>query len=243
MILTNDEIAAGIFGKTAWLNLSDRDRLLMAPIIEDSEAAITRFLGSVTHSARIETHRLPEITPGVTTVDYPVYRPGQSSLWLRHIPMDYNTVVIYEGDDRVELTRDTHFYTTDVDIIDDNGTERKINRSGRLIKKSSVSWRFPVEVRYNGGYSPVVSPNEWRLIKKAMLRACKDGFISAVRNIGVDGSLRPGTIRREQMGEYEYEMKDQSGQADGADGASAAYGLSPAAIAILWELKNTARYL
>ena len=242
-ILTNDEVAKAVFSKNLWTQVDESLRLVAEPIINQVAAGIEEFLGSASHAARIETYVDSTITPAVTTVDYEVYRPGSTHIYVRTTPMDYLSVQIFEGEDRIELTRDTHFYANNLNIVDDDGTERHISRSGKLTKRGYVSWRFPVEVRYHGGFSATVAPQAWKMIQMAMTVSIRDQFISQRRSVGLKGAMLPGIIKRENIGDYEYEIDAKASTLGGASGIGSVYGLSPAAVAILWPLKNSARFI
>lgn len=242
-ILTLDQVAAAIFQKNLWSQVDEMHRLLAEPIVAQVEAGIEHLLGSISHGARIETYVDSEITPAVTAVDYVVYRPGTSNIFLRTTPVDYLSLQVFEGDDRIELTRDVHYHSHNLKVVYDGDDEYQMSTSGKLTKKGMAAWRFPVEVRYNGGFSSIVSSKEWKLIQMAAIIGIRDQFIAQRRSTGLGGNLLPGIVKRENIGDYEYEIDTSASTLGGASGAGAAYGLSPGAVAILWSLKNPARFI
>ena len=223
--VNQDDVARIAVGVANWAALSAAQQLDLEIIIADVEAAVNQFLGD-----RLGRRVRREVIRQVATPSYGHVIPvaphfqKRNRIYLRFTPVYQGTITVRHGQDLNQPL----IYNTDF-VVDDMITG--VSRQGCLFRKDF--WPDPLQVQYEGGFDPVATPEEWKLINNALLLAIRSVYLGQTSNVTSTGLVTSGTIKKESIGKYSYEVDTASTSSSGvssSDNTGTSDGMLPAAV-------------
>ena len=235
--VNQDDVARFAVGAADWASLTPTQQLDLEILVDDVEAAINQYIGDrLGRRTRLEVIRqvsIPE-QKGVIPVDR--QKQVRNRIYLRYAPIYQGTIVVKRGEDLSQLM------TYGVDYVVDDMIAG-VSKQGCLFRKEY--WPDPIQVQYQGGFDETSTPEEWKLIRSSILFAVRSVYIDKTSNVTSTGVSASGTVKREKIGKYEYEIDTSStSSTSSSDNAGATDGLLPASvIARLSRLNKPAMYV